>query len=171
MRMFRLSLFATVLTMGGTVPALSQQLESGLGSSSHSGASSAAYYFISKPGEITMSINLWGYVRNPGRYEVPISTDLIQLLSYAGGPNADANLGTVKISRVVRREDAIRIVEYTVNLERLDKLDEKARDLEPGDTIFIETPPFSWKDVFSILTTAAIVASAIASVIIAYSTI
>ena len=170
MRMLRLPLFAVVVMMAGVVPALSQ-LESGLGASSHSGASNAAYYFISKPGEITMSINLWGYVRNPGRYEVPISTDLIQLLSYAGGPNADANLGTVKISRVVRRDDAIRIVEYTVNLERLDKLDEKARDLEPGDTIFVETPPFSWKDVFAILTTAAIITSAIASVIIAVNTL
>jgi hypothetical protein len=169
MRMFRLALSVVLVLVAGALPALSQ-LESGLGASSHSGASNAAYYFISKPGEITMSINLWGYVRNPGRYEVPISTDLIQLLSYAGGPLADANLSNVKISRVVRREEAIRIVEYTVSLDRLDKLDEKARDLEPGDTIFIETPPFSWKDVFSIVTTAAIVTSAIASVIIATKT-
>jgi hypothetical protein len=169
MRMFCLVFSIVLLLAVGVLPVFSQ-MESGLGASSHSGSSNAAYYFISKPGEITMSINLWGYVRNPGRYEVPISTDLIQLLSYAGGPLADANLGNVKISRVVRREDAIRIVEYTVSLDRLDKLDEKARDLEPGDTIFIETPPFSWKDVFSIVTTAAIVTSAIASVIIATKT-
>lgn len=169
MRMFRLALSVVLLLVAGVLPALSQ-LESGIGAS-HSGASSAAYYYISKPGEITMSINLWGYVRNPGRYEVPISTDLIQLLSYAGGPLAEADLGSVKISRVVRRDEAIRIVEYTVNLSRLDKLDEKARDLEPGDTIFIDTPSFLWRDFFGVLTTAAIISSAIANVIIAVRTL
>ncbi len=142
------------------------QVETNLGVSK-SGASSAAYYFISKPGEITMSVNLWGYVRSPGRYEVPISTDLIQLLSYAGGPLPDADLGSVKISRVVRREDGIRTVEFMVNLRHLDKLDDKARGLEPGDTIFVDSPSFAWRDVFNILTTMAIILAAIANAVIA----
>jgi hypothetical protein len=142
------------------------QIETNLGVSK-SGASSAAYYFISKPGEITMSINLWGYVRNPGRYEVPISTDLVQLLSYAGGPLAEADLGSVKISRVVRREDGIRTVEFIVNLRHLDKLDDKARGLEPGDTIFVDSPSFVWRDVFNILTTMAIILASIANAVIA----
>jgi hypothetical protein len=142
------------------------QLDANLGVSK-SGASSAAYYFISKPGEITMSINLWGYVRNPGRYEVPISTDLVQLLSYAGGPLADADLASVKISRVVRRDDGIRTVEFTVNLRHLDKLDDKARGLEPGDTIFVDSPSFVWRDLFSILTTVAIILASIANAVIA----
>jgi hypothetical protein len=131
------------------------------------GASSAAYYYISKPGEITMPINLWGYVRNPGRYEVPISTDLIQLLSYAGGPLAEADLGSVKIARTVRRDDVVRTVEYTINLNRLDKLDEKARDLEPGDTIFMPAPSFTLRDLFNVLTTAAIITAALANAVIA----
>lgn len=142
------------------------QIETNLGVSK-SGASSAAYYFISKPGEITMSINLWGYVRNPGRYEVPISTDIVQLLSYAGGPLADADLAAVKISRVVRRDDGIRTVEFTVNLRHLDKLDDKARGLEPGDTIFVDSPSFAWRDVFNILTTVAIILASIANAVIA----
>lgn len=142
------------------------QIETNLGVSK-SGASSAAYYFISKPGEITMSINLWGYVRNPGRYEVPISTDLVQLLSYAGGPLAEADLASVKISRVVRREDGIRTVEFVVNLRHLDKLDDKARGLEPGDTIFVDSPSFVWRDVFNILTTMAIILASIANAVIA----
>jgi hypothetical protein len=144
----------------------SAQLDANLGVSK-SGASSAAYYFISKPGEITMSINLWGYVRNPGRYEVPISTDVVQLLSYAGGPLAEADLGSVKISRVVRREDGIRTVEFNVNLRHLDKLDDKARGLEPGDTIFVDSPSFAWRDVFSILTTMAIILASLANAVIA----
>ena len=42
---------------------VSAQIESNIGGSK-SGSSSAAYYYISKPGEITMPINLWGHVRN-----------------------------------------------------------------------------------------------------------
>jgi hypothetical protein len=158
-----LGILACVTMMTGAAFA---QMETNLGVSK-SGASSAAYYFISKPGEITMSINLWGYVRNPGRYEVPISTDLVQLLSYAGGPLAEADLGSVKISRVVRRDDGIRTVEFIVNLRHLDKLDDKARGLEPGDTIFVDSPSFVWRDVFSILTTVAIILASIANAVIA----
>lgn len=156
----------TVVCLVGMAGIASAQMETSLGVS-QSGASSAAYYFISKPGEITMSINLWGYVRNPGRYEVPISTDLVQLVSYAGGPLAEADLKSVKISRIVRRDDAIRTVEFMVNLYHLDKLDEKARDLEPGDTIFIDSPSFSWRDVFNVVTTAAIITAAVANAVIA----
>jgi len=142
------------------------QVEGGLGSYA-TGASSAAFYYISKPGEITMPINMWGFVRNPGRYEVPISTDLIQLVSYAGGPLADADLGSVRIARVVRREDMVRTVEYTVNLDRLDKLDEKARDLEPGDTVFIERA-VNVGTLFNFLTAAAIITAAVANAVIAF---
>ncbi len=135
---------------------------------SHSGASSAAYYYISKPGEITMPINLWGHVRNPGRYEVPISTDIVQLVSYAGGPLPEANLSSVRINRTVRRDDAIRTVEYEVNLNHLDRLDEKARDLEPGDTVFIEASSYSFREVFDLVTTLAIVTASVANVVIAF---
>ena len=158
-----LMMLACTAVLAGSASA---QIETNLGVSK-SGASSAAYYFLSKPGEITMSINLWGYVRNPGRYEVPISTDLVQLLSYAGGPLAEADLASVKISRVVRRDDGIRTVEFNVNLRHLDKLDDKARGLEPGDTIFVDSPSFVWRDVFSILTTVAIILASIANAVIA----
>ena len=143
------------------------QMDSNIGVSK-SGASSAAYYFISKPGEITMSINLWGSVRNPGRYEVPISTDIVQLISYAGGPTSEADLGAVKVARVVRGVDAVRTVEFDVNLKRLDKLDEKARRLEPGDTIFIDSVTITFREVFDIATTTALIAATIANVILAY---
>jgi hypothetical protein len=140
------------------------QLESGIGPAL-SGSSPAAYYYISKSGEITMPINLWGYVKNPGRYEVPISTDLVQLVSFAGGPLAEANLTDVKITRVMRRDTQIRKVEYTVNLKRLDQIDEMALNLQAGDTVLIDNIPFQWRDFFTILTTVAIIVSAVSSLL------
>ncbi len=142
------------------------QLESGIGASM-TGASPAAYYFISKTGEITMPINLWGYVKNPGRYEVPISTDLVQLLSFAGGPLAEANITDVKITRVMRGGSMqMKKVEYTVDLNHLDRIDDMALNLQAGDTILIDNIPFQWRDFFSILTTTAIVVTAVSNLIL-----
>lgn len=163
-RVLIIAMLAVLFFSSGRVSA---QMESNI-AGSKSGASSAAYYYISKPGEITMPINLWGHVRNPGRYEVPISTDIVQLVSYAGGPMAEANLSSVKIARVVRGVDAVRTVEFDVNLDHLDKLDEKARRLEPGDTIFIEANSVTFREVFDIATTTALIAATIANVLLAY---
>jgi protein involved in polysaccharide export with SLBB domain len=159
------SLFLTTILLAGASSALAQ-LESGIGAST-SGASPAAYYYISKPGEITMTVNLWGYVGNPGRYEVPISTDLVDLISFAGGPHADADISSVKVSRNVRRGNAVRTVEYYLDLSRLDKLDKKALDLEPGDTVYIEPVAFTGRDLFGLIAIAATVTAAVASLVVA----
>lgn len=50
---------------------------------------------------VLMQINLWGGVTKPGIHYVPVHTDLITLLSYAGGPTDRAELGEVVIKRKV----------------------------------------------------------------------
>jgi hypothetical protein len=140
------------------------QGEVGLGGQASSSTSSAAYYYISKTGEITMPLNLWGMVKNPGRYEVPISTDLVQLLSFAGGPLPDADLSYVKITRTERREDSFRKVEFILDLRYLDKLDSQALSLRPGDTIFILPVAFRIGDFLSYVTTVAVLISAIVNI-------
>jgi len=46
-----------------------------------------------------MKVNLWGGVGKPGIHHVPAKTNLINLLSYAGGPLNDAMLNKVTIKR------------------------------------------------------------------------
>lgn len=41
---------------------------------------------ISKPGEASVLVNLWGDVNAPGRFMVPTGTTLIELISFARGP-------------------------------------------------------------------------------------
>ena len=128
--------------------------------------SAASYYYVSKPGELTMQVNVWGFVRNPGRYEVPTSTDLVQLVSFAGGPLQDAVLDEVKITRSLRRDAGVTRREFYVDLEDLTQIDPVNLVLYPGDTVFIDHS--SWlavRDVFTVLTTAAVVTTAIVSVI------
>lgn len=43
-------------------------------------------YRHAPPGQATIAVNVWGAVLQPGRYEVAPSTDLLTLLSLAGGP-------------------------------------------------------------------------------------
>ena len=58
-----------------------------------------AQYILGDRDEILMNVNVWGYVLRPGQYVVPRHTDLITLISFAGGPRDGANLGEVRIIR------------------------------------------------------------------------
>jgi hypothetical protein len=131
-------------------------------------ASAASYFYVSKPGELTMQVNVWGYVHNPGRYEVPTSTDLIQLLSFAGGPIQDAKLDEVKVTRFLKRDTGISRGEFFVNLEDLSKVDQAKLVLYPGDTIYMShTSWVNLRDIFTVVSTVAIVASALSQIYIA----
>lgn len=48
-------------------------------------------------GEVTMPVNVWGQVRNPGMHMIPWDSDLRDALSAAGGPLSDADLSSVRI--------------------------------------------------------------------------
>lgn len=43
---------------------------------------------VAEPGQLADTLNLWGDVRNPGRYMVPQGTSIPELISYARGPLA-----------------------------------------------------------------------------------
>ncbi len=62
-----------------------------------------AQYFLGAQDELLMRVNIWGFVRKPGQYMVPTDTDLISLISFAGGPVEQAK---VKAIKVVRTHDA-----------------------------------------------------------------
>ena len=148
-----------------SVEASAQTTQSGLAPTLPS-ASAASYYYIAKPGELTMQVNVWGFVRNPGRYEVPSSTDLVQLLSFAGGPIEYAKMDEVKITRIIRNDSTSSKREIILDLERLDKVKESDLALYPGDTIFIgHTAWLTLRDAFNVVTTAAVIATAITQII------
>jgi len=158
-------LISLIVFVPGTVH---PQTEGGIGSGNPN-TSAAAFYYVSKSGELTMQVNIWGAVQRPGRYEVPTSTDLVQLVSYAGGPNIDAAIDDVRITRLNKKEKDVIKSEYYVDLEKLSTTEESKLELNPGDTIFIDHRA-GWstvRDVITIVTTAAIITSAIANVIIA----
>jgi polysaccharide export outer membrane protein len=60
-----------------------------------------AQYILGAQDELLIRVNIWGFVRKPGQYMVPKNTDLISLISFAGGPLEQAKIKKVKIIRAV----------------------------------------------------------------------
>lgn len=58
-------------------------------------------YDYSDPEAINMRVSVWGFVKYPGRYQVPIYTSVSDLLSYAGGPTDDSDLEDLRLYRVM----------------------------------------------------------------------
>ena len=59
----------------------------------------AAMFDLSDPTGVNIEVNLWGYVRYPGRYRVPINTTFMDLMSFSGGPTDESNLKEIRIIR------------------------------------------------------------------------
>ncbi|MEN3038048.1 MAG: SLBB domain-containing protein [Candidatus Kryptonium sp.] len=130
------------------------------------GGGSSAYYFVGKTGELTITVNLWGFVRNPGRYEVPSSTDLVQLISYGGGPLKEAKLKDVKIIRNVREDTTIVEKVIKVNVEKIIEDGEPSPLLLPGDTVVVPGGSIDViKDILAILRDIGLAAGGIAAII------
>lgn len=59
----------------------------------------AAVYDLSNPNGINIEVNLWGFIRSPGRYIIPYNSTLLDLLTYSGGPLENSNLKEVRLIR------------------------------------------------------------------------
>jgi hypothetical protein len=86
------------------------------------------------PGVVLMKVNLWGAVNRPGIHFVPIHTDLLTLLSYAGGPTDAAELDDVAIKRRVGGKEEL----IEINLEKsIRKVESGFVALESNDIVVI----------------------------------
>ncbi|MFB3057925.1 MAG: SLBB domain-containing protein [Ignavibacteriaceae bacterium] len=62
--------------------------------------STGGYYDYSDPNGINIKVAVWGYVKYPGRYVIPIRSDIKDLISYSGGINDNAFLDDLRIYRL-----------------------------------------------------------------------
>ncbi|MCH8035003.1 MAG: SLBB domain-containing protein [Bacteroidetes bacterium] len=62
--------------------------------------STGGYYDYSDPNGINIKVAVWGYVKYPGRYVIPIRSDIKDLISYSGGINDNAFLDNLRIYRL-----------------------------------------------------------------------
>lgn len=116
-------------------------------------SASGAYYDYSEPTSINIKVAVWGYVRNPGRYVVPSGINLMELLSYAGGPTIDAKLEDLRLFRPKSGGDQEII---SINYQNLlwgdaPKGIYEFPEVLPGDVILVTGEPrFFFKDYFTL---------------------
>ena len=101
----------------------------------------ARYYLGSlgqgAPDQLLMTVNVWGFVQKPGQYLVPVNTNLVSLISYAGGPLEDASLRRVEVIRAAANDGQSPVIRVNID-EYLKKGDPALLPvLRPGDTVVV----------------------------------
>jgi hypothetical protein len=87
-------------------------------------------------------------------------------VSYAGGPQPEAQLNAVKVTRFLKTDNGVSKSELIVNLEDLYRVNDSSVILQPGDTIFIDRTNWgSIRDALSIVTTLAVLTATVTTVI------
>ncbi len=101
-------------------------------------------YDYSDPESLNMNVSIWGFVKYPGKYLVPINTSASDLLSYAGGPTDDAELEDLRLYRVMP-DSTQHLFKFNFNdLLWSDKLEAKSRTvpkLQGGDLLVVPGEP------------------------------
>jgi hypothetical protein len=128
----------------------------------------ASNFYFAKPNELTIIVNVMGFVQRPGRYEISKSIDLVNLLALAGGATADGSLSDVKVTRLLEADGRISRGEFTLDLEDIASVKPGDLNLVPGDVIQVgrSSWPF-WRDAFTVVVSAAVVVTAVSQVVIA----
>lgn len=110
--------------------------------------------------EIFMQVNVWGEVKQPGTLQVPDNTDLISLLSFAGGPTENAKLSQVKLIRSFSPKKEVKIINVEKYLKKGNH--EAVPIIKPGDTIIVPKTGFhSLTRFISFVYNLAVIASAV----------
>ena len=97
---------------------------------------------LSDPTGVNMEVNLWGFVRYPGRYRVPVNTTFLDLLTFSGGPIEDSNLEDIRILRNLN-DSTKKATVIKINYEDLlweEQVSTKTKPnpiLLPGDLIIV----------------------------------
>ncbi len=128
-------------------------------------------YFPGEDNKLEMFVHIIGEVRKPGKYRVPDDTNLIELLSEAGGPTQFSNLSAVTITHVESERFANgqngnllqgkRIIRFNVNRYLKAEYAVAPPILKPGDVVLVPSNKWrNWRQVATIFRDIAVVASA-----------
>ena len=104
---------------------------------------SSERYSTDEKGNVTMFINVWGHVPNPGHIKVYEGIDLASLLSFVGGPIDGADIKNIKLIREIA--DSEKVV-HIINFENFIKRGDRSGfvKIKPNDTIIIPQTKFNY---------------------------
>ena len=102
------------------------------------------YVMSAKSDALLMTVKVWGEVQKPGLYDVPIGTDLVELISSAGGPTSRAKLSKVKIIRegTAGSDNTVSIINIKEFLDTGNA--ENIVEIKANDTIVVPVRPIQY---------------------------
>ena len=102
------------------------------------------FFDCSDPTSINIKVSVWGFVKYPGKYIIPVYSKVNDLVSYAGGPTDEARLEEMRIVRT----DSISSKQIIFNLNYNDYLmdpkysiDSSTQSLKAGDVLLVSGSP------------------------------
>ncbi|MEA1972738.1 MAG: SLBB domain-containing protein [Candidatus Cloacimonadota bacterium] len=137
------------------------------GRSYQSSNNSSAYFYsgsMSGSEQLKIYTYIWGQVRKPGMYIVPDNTDLLALISLAGGPNENAKLSKIRIVRPTADGEKIIWIDLKEYLET--GSEKMIPTLKPGDTVIISgTFYYAFSKAVSFLSQIAVAVSVYTTIV------
>jgi polysaccharide export outer membrane protein len=122
-------------------------------------------YILGESTRLEILVHIMGEVASPGEYRVPDNTNVLELISKAGGPTQFARLNSVAVKRGAASSEKLsenqgEVVWVNIN-DYLTK--ENARPvpvLQPGDVVTVRSNSWStWKTVFGMARDVSVVVS------------
>jgi polysaccharide biosynthesis/export protein len=116
-----------------------------LGSGSNKiGAMQGGLFDFSDPSSVNIKVSVWGFVRYPGKYVIPVYSKINDLLSYAGGPTDEARLEEMRIVRTDSSSSKQIIYNLNFNDFLMDpkfSVDSSVQSLKAGDVLLVSGSP------------------------------
>lgn len=132
------------------------------------GTQQGGFFNYGDKDKVNIEVNLWGYVKYPGKYLIPSGSSIIDLISYGGGPITEAKLEDIRLFRP--RNDSLKIKKDEIlKLNYNDLVWEEAIAMKtksnfimkPGDVLILTGEPryFARDNVNFFLSIAAVITS------------
>jgi len=123
-------------------------------------------YVLGTEEQREMAVHIWGEGKSPGEYRVAYNTNLLELISKAGGPTQFANLKKVRLARPLVEPDGAetegeRIIVYDMEKYLNDKDHwNEVPVLQPGDVVvLLQNRWFQWRELVKVAHEVAVIAS------------
>lgn len=101
--------------------------------------SGSIYYNTSVKNKVLIPAHFWGEVSKPGLHFIPTDTSLVKGLSMAGGPNGNARLNDIVLTRT--STDG-KFMQHEFNLAEGGDAEAFNFKLAPGDSVFVKKDQF-----------------------------
>lgn len=119
------------------------------------GFTQGGLFDFSDPSSLNIKVSVWGFVKFPGKYVIPVYSKINDLISYAGGPTEEARLEEMRIVRFDSSSSTQMIYNLNYNDFLMDtkfSVDSSVQSLKAGDILLVSgSPRFYLRDYLGII--------------------